>query len=110
MFVNQFVSNGSASSQEVKAYLLRQCGMSEKRAEQTVMKFSAHPDILEEFACYIRNGGFPAENQLQVEEFTAEQLNRSTHLSVVGAYNYLIFLRDSPTEALDSLKKGLPRK
>lgn len=53
---------------------------------------------------------FPANNPITVEGYNAKQLNKNTHLSVIGAYNYLIYLREDAKNALNNLRKGLPQK
>jgi len=46
----------------------------------------------------------------KVQGYSAKQIYDSTYLEVIGAYNYLIYLRRKPKEALENLEKGLPRK
>lgn len=94
----------------IKAYLVENCDMSNKRAESTLKKLSTHIDILAEFYFYVKNKRFKEFNPITVKKISAKQLVDSTYLSPVGAYNYLIYLRESPKEALEDLKKGLPRK
>ena len=86
-------------------------GMSEKRAVLTVQKLLTHKDIYNEFAAALSADEYADESTaINVEGFTAELLNSKYPLSLLGAYNYLIYLRESPQEALEALKKGLPRK
>ena len=82
----------------IKAYLIENFDM------------STHIDILAEFYFYVKNKRFKVFNPITVKKISAKQLVGSTYLSPVGAYNYLIYLRESPKEALEDLKKGLPRK
>jgi hypothetical protein len=51
-----------------------------------------------------------ASNPIKVEGFTACQLATNYPLSPLGAYNYLIYLREMPVQALADLEAGLPRK
>lgn len=82
-----------------------------KAAIKALLKLSRYTDIYNEFVDVISCGKWmDTRMAVSVEGFTAEQLNSSYPLSLLGAYNYLIFLRESPKEALESLKKGLPRK
>lgn len=86
-------------------------GMSEKRAVLAVQKLLAHKDIYDEFVLVAMTGKYAKESSaVSVEGYTAEMLNSNYPLSVLGSYNYLIYLRESPKEALEDLKKGLPRK
>ena len=85
--------------------------MSEKRAVLSIQKLLAHKDIYDEFVLVALSGKYAKESSaVSVEGYTAESLNSNYPLSLLGAYNYLIYLRESPKEALDDLKKGLPRK
>lgn len=88
-----------------------QFGMTDKRAVLAIKKLQSHMDIFEEFVRVFTSGKYEsASDAISVEGFTAEQLNKSYPLSILGAYNYLIYLRELPKEALADLAKGLPRK
>lgn len=83
----------------------------EKRAVQAILKLQRHPDLLAEFKSAAASGGFPPDEQaIHVEGFTARELNERFPLSQLGAYNYLIYLRERPKDALEDLRKGLPRR
>jgi len=85
--------------------------MSEKRAVLAIQKLLTHKDIYDEFVLVAMSGKYAKESSVvSVEGYTAESLNSNYPLSLLGAYNYLIYLRESPKEALEDLKKGLPRK
>lgn len=85
--------------------------LSEKRAVLAVQKLLTHKDIYDEFILVAKSGKYAKESSaVSAEGYTAEMLNANYPLSVLGAYNYLIYLRESPKAALEDLKKGLPRK
>lgn len=85
--------------------------MSEKRAVLAIQKLLTHKDIYDEFVLVAMSGRYAKESSaISVEGYNAESLNSNYPLSLLGAYNYLIYLRESPKEALEDLKKGLPRK
>ena len=85
--------------------------MSEKRAVLAIQKLLSHKDIYDEFVLVEMSGKYAKESSaVAVEGYTAELLNTNYPLSLLGAYNYLICLRESPKEALEDLRKGLPRK
>ena len=85
--------------------------MSEKRSVLSIQKLLTHKDIYDEFVLVALSGKYAKESSaVSVEGYTAESLNSNYPLSLLGAYNYLIYLRESPKEALEDLKKGLPRK
>lgn len=49
-------------------------------------------------------------NPIKAEGFTAQHLATNYPLSALGAYNYLIYLREMPEKALADLKAGLPTR
>lgn len=85
--------------------------LNQRRAVQSLDKLATHEDIYDEFVKVIYSGKkAAADHQVSVEGFTAGALSERYPLSVLGAYNYLIYLRERPKEALADLKKGLRRK
>lgn len=85
--------------------------MTDKRAVLAIQKLQVYKEIYDEFVLAITTGKYANKlNAITVEGYTAEKLNTDFPLSLLGAYNYLIYLRESPKEALEDLRKGLPRK
>lgn len=85
--------------------------MNQKRAVQTLDKLAPHKDIYDEFVKVIYNKKqADPDHPVSVEGFTAGELVEKYPLSVLGAYNFLIYLRESPKEALADLENGLRRK
>ncbi len=86
--------------------------MNLRTAVQSVIKLQTHEDILAEFKRGMSKEpfDFETENPVSAEGYTAKMLFEKYPLSELGAFNYLIYLRESPREALSDLKKGLPRK
>lgn len=83
-----------------------------KRTVDSLCKLQKQEDIYKEFTQVVRFKGrmMPSDHCVIVEGYSAEMLTEQYPLSVLGAYNYLIYLRENPEEALSDLKKGLPRK
>ena len=82
-----------------------------KRAVLTIEKLLRHQDVYDEFVKRsFLDENEKIDNPITVQGFTAEQLHNNFPLSILGSYNYLIFLREKPEEALEKLKQGLPRK
>ena len=91
--------------------LKREYQMTDKRAMLTLHKLRSHKDMYKEFLRVFAEGFFPNDDDaVNVEGFTAERLTRDYPLNAVGAYNYLIYLRENPEKALSDLRAGLPRK
>ncbi len=93
-------------------YIMQKYNYSEDRARKMANQISIYPDIFEEFLNYIRIGKFRKKDRTQVEigGYTAEVLFNTYDLSPLGAYNYLVYLQEDPTNAIADLKAGLPRK
>lgn len=93
----------------ITEYLLYHVKMSERRAEKAYEKLNRHSDIHQEFHSFVIEGKYP-NIATKVAGFTAEVLANNYPLSPLGAYNYLIYLREMPEKALADLKAGLPTK
>jgi len=91
-------------------YLLNEEHMTEKAALNIISKLNKHPDIIEEFIEWIKTRQYPGRDAICIEGYTAQKLSDTTYLHPVGSYNYLIYLREKPDEALKNIKQGLPRK
>ena len=94
----------------ITEYILHHMKLSQTRAEKSYEKIARHADIRKEFYLYIMDDEVFTPNPIKVEGFTAQHLVTNYPLSVLGAYNYLIYLREMPEKALADLKAGLPTK
>ena len=86
--------------------------LNQKMAILSLAELEGHLDIYKEFLRGMENNmfSFPEENAIVVEGYSAEMLFANYPLSELGAYKYLIYLREEPEAALADLKAGLPRK
>lgn len=85
--------------------------INEHRLEAKIKDFSKYPDIYEDVINYILAGEqFCKTTPVKINGFTVEQLTKETRLTPLGAFNYLVYLREQPDEALKHLKTGLPTK
>ena len=94
----------------IRDYLLTFDKYNEDRIIEIIEKLKKYGDIFFEFYDFVLYENFPTEDRIEVEGYTAEKLYNTTMLNPLGAYNYLIYLRDNPEEALAYLKAGLPVK
>ena len=94
----------------IRDYLLTFDKYNEDRIMETIEKLKKYGDIFFEFYDFVLYENFPTEDRIEVEGYTAEKLYNTTMLNPLGAYNYVIHLRDNPEEALAYLKAGLPVK
>ncbi len=97
------------SNDKIMNYLVIERGMTEKVAKGILNKLSTFDDIRDEFCLWLDTRVFP-ESGIFVENMNAKKLNETTYLSPVGAYTFLVYLRENPDEALKKLKAGLPKK
>ncbi len=91
-------------------YLVDECNKSNAFAVSCIQKLRAHPDIMRAFVEWINVRDFCRINAPVVMGIDVTKLYATGKLSPVGVFNYLIYLRNNPEEALDALKHGLPRK
>lgn len=85
--------------------------LSKKKAVLTIKKLLQHQGIYTEFVNSLTSEKYPDKNNaIIIEGYNAETLEKDYSLSMLGAYNCLIYLREMPEEALKNLKDGLPRK
>lgn len=83
--------------------------MNQKVTIQTLIKMENQKDIFDEFMGCIRGDSFifPDADAVSVDGFTAQYLHENYPLSEIGAYNYLIYLRNDPKQAKTDLENGL---
>jgi ADP-ribosyl-[dinitrogen reductase] hydrolase len=91
-------------------YLKKTYSMSDADIKESIVYLAEFSDIYNEFVQYVTLGVIDDSNCIEVEGYSANKLLNTTYLEPIGAYNYLVYLRRKPREALDKLKKGLPRK
>ena len=73
------------------------------------LKYDFH--VLNEVKYFALNDKFvPKDDCYRVEGYSAQEIYEKTYLTKIGAYNYLIYLKEDPEQALKDLKNGLPRK
>ena len=94
----------------IAEYILHHMKLSQTRAEKSYEKIARYADIRKEFYQYIMDDEVFTPNPIKVEGFTAQHLATNYPLSALGAYNYLIYLREMPEKALADLKAGLPTR
>lgn len=94
----------------ITEYILHHMKLSQTRAEKSYEKIARYADIRKEFYQYIMDDEVFTPNPIKVEGFTAQHLATNYPLSALGAYNYLIYLREMPEKALADLKAGLPTR
>lgn len=93
------------------AYWRSEYNMNEQALQQAWDYLRQDFHVLNEVKYYVVNGEFvPEKYAYKVQGYSAQHLFETTYLDVLGAFNYLIYLKRKPKEALADLKAGLPRK
>ena len=110
--MNFSATEGNSKEEMLCRYIQQKYGCSEKRSRAMVSRMLPYNDIFEDFFNYACVGKFRKKDESQVEicGYTAEVLNRDFNLSPLGAYNFLVYLKEEPERAIADLKAGLPRK
>lgn len=98
-------SKGNSRFEMLQRYIQQKYGYSDKRARSILNQMILYDDIFEEFFNYARAGKFCKNDntQTQVCGYTAETLHRDYNLSPLGAYNYLVYLKENHDNALINL-------
>lgn len=92
-------------------FLQKKYNISKSDAEDTWNYLMCDFHILNEVKYFALNNEFmPEDDCYRVEGYSAQDIYRKTYLTEIGAYNYLIYLRKHPKQALKNLKDELPRK
>ena len=104
--------NISSQRDMMARYIQKKFDYSEKRANSMVSQMARYNDFFDEFFNYIRINKMQRKDgtKVTIAGYTAEKLMEQYNLSVIGAYNFLVYLREDPKEALADLKAILPRK
>lgn len=97
--------------QTVCQFICKTYSMSEQKATDIWNNLKRDMHVLFEFKYYVANNEFvPDKFCYKVRGYSAEQLYNATSLTTLGAFNYMVYLKKRPQEALANLKKGLPRR
>lgn len=82
--------------------------MTDEQAQAQLLKLNKHPDIKAELIKSI-DTMLPDPNNIEIQGHTAWELRSSFEgMTLLGAYDYLIYLREEPLKARYWLRKGMP--
>ena len=110
LFQSYIVLKEKEREDAVLEYCKTECGMNTVVAQAIYSDLLTQEDILNELYFYITHRRFKTFFPIKEYGYTAQDITQTTYLTPMGAYNYLISLRNNPEKALNDLKKGLPRK
>ena len=110
---NQYITENviKTSYDVVSKFLMSKYGLDEQGAKETWEYLCQDFEVLNEVKYFVLNNDFvPDDLCVKRSNYSAKQIFESTYLEEIGAYNYLVFLKNNPDRALERLKAGLPRK
>ena len=91
--------------QTVCQFISKTYSMSEQKATDMWNNLKRDMHVLFEFKYYVANNAFvPDKFCYKVRGYSAEQLYNTTSLTTLGAFNYMVYLKRKPEEALANLK------
>jgi len=92
-------------------YLVNLHSQKPEVAAKIAAPFEKHGDIRAELEKWIENKEYPQDRPLEVEGYTAEMIFKlAPFMDGVGAYNFLVTLRERPDNAKRIIAAGFPRK
>ena len=97
--------------EQIRNYLIKEKNMPDVVAERTIAKLARHPDIAQELRAWIENRTYETGAPVRAEGYTAADIAKlAPFLDGVGAFTFLISLREEPAKAKQQLTAGFPRK
>lgn len=110
-YSNTVMENFKDKEPIIIEYIKSEYGYSDTKARKALNYLLQVKAIAFEFLHFIENGSFVPDRFASVFfGYTAKRISTETDLTVLGAFNYMVFLKQNPNEALSNLEKGLPRK
>lgn len=96
---------------QIEKYL-KYRGVSDNFIKDDIKKYYRNPDIANEFEYWIRTGDYVENNPVIVEGYTAKRLHEEygDKLKNEQVFEWLLYLRTKPDDALDLMKRGFPIK
>lgn len=103
---------GNSKEEMLCRFIQHKFGYSKEKSKTVVDQMSPYADIIDEFFNYARVGKCYKKDKTKTEVcgYTAERLITEYNLSPLGAYNFLVYLKEDPECALKDLAAQLPRK
>jgi hypothetical protein len=90
----------------IKRHLQTEYGYSEEKAKKAVEYLMRVPIIAFEYSYFISHGDFvPDQYASTFSGYTAKGLCEGTGLTVLGAFNFMVYLKQNPDEALVNLNR-----
>ena len=92
-------------------YLINVRNQKPEVAAKVSAPLEKHDDIRAELEKWIETKEYPQDNPLMIEGYTAEMIYKlAPFMDGVGAYNFLVTLRERPDNGKRIIAEGFPRK
>lgn len=110
--VRKVIKNELKSKKQIVIdYLISEYKYSESKAENAYCYLLQNRTIAFELMYYLKNKQFvPDKYATKYSEYTARELSEREDLTLLDAFNYMVYLKKNPLEAVTNLKKGLTRR
>lgn len=96
--------------EKLKKYIKNNSSLPKQGIERMIKNLKSHSDLYAEIVDYILADNTYRRPLISALGYDANRLCAEFNLTIVGAYNFIIYLREDPKNALADLKAGLPRK
>lgn len=92
-------------------FLISEYGYSETKAEKAYYYLLQNKTIAFELVYYLEYQQLvPDKYAAKYSGYTVKKLSEREDLTLLGAFNYMVYLKKNPSEAVINLEKGLPRR
>lgn len=110
-YCRMIMDNFDESAKLILTYLKSNYGYTQSRAEEALNYLLQVKVIAFEYWYFIKYGKYvPDKLATKCFSYTAKRLKQETGLTEFGAFNYMVYLKKKPEEALANLKNGLLRR
>lgn len=110
-YSNTVMENFEEKEPTIIEHLKTEYGYSDAKAQKALDYLLQVKIIAFEFSYFVENGNYVPDKYASVfSGYTAKRISTETDLTILGAFNYMVFLKRNPDEALSNLKKGLPKR
>lgn len=107
-FENAVIEHFEEKTPFILKHLKRKCG---KKAQEALDYLLQAKWIAFEYWYFLNYGCFvPDKYAYTYSDWTAKRIAKETVLTDLGAFNYMVYLKQQPEEAIRNLEKKLPRK
>ncbi len=110
-YFHTVMENFEEKEKNIIEHLKAEYGYSETKARKAMDYLLQVKIIAFEYSYFIEHGDYVPDKYASVYSgYTAKRISSETDLTILGAFNCMVYLKRKPEEALANLKAGLPIK